>query len=218
MAGVAVVRVSGPQAWAVVLGLFVPAGKRPLVAGRARLGQLVDGTGRELDRCLLLPFRAPHSYTGEDVCELHLHGSPYIVEEALALLGQQCRAAEPGEFTRRALLNGKLDLAQAEGVRALIESRSALAHRLAQRALSGEDSRRVEDLRLTLIDVLSRVEAELDFLPRGGGTAARHPAAGTSGPGAAAGRDLVGQLSHRAPGPGCGRGAGQAHPTRASPP
>ncbi|MCB1048165.1 MAG: tRNA uridine-5-carboxymethylaminomethyl(34) synthesis GTPase MnmE, partial [Calditrichaeota bacterium] len=113
--------------------------------------------------CLLLPFKGPESYTGEDVAEFHLHGSPWVVEQVLERLGRSCRAAEPGEFTRRALLNGKLDVAQAEGVRALIESRSRLAHRLASRALAGDTTRKVEELRGLLVDLLSRIEAELDF-------------------------------------------------------
>lgn len=162
-AGVALIRLSGPAAWRIALRWFRPERPGPLRPGRARLGRLYGADGQELDRCLLLAFRGPRSYTGESVCELHLHGSPYIVEEALALFGRDCRAAEPGEFTRRALLNGKLDLAQAEGVYALIESRSALSHRLAQRSVSGETSRRVDTLRQELVDLLSRVEAELDF-------------------------------------------------------
>ncbi len=163
-AAVAMVRLSGPDAHAIVADHVRFAGKaKAFRHARARLGVLLEDGEKVLDQVLVLPFFAPRSYTGEALCEVHLHGSPWLVERAISLFCRRARAADPGEFTRRALQNGKLDLAQAEGVESLISARSAIAHDLAQRALRGEISSRVEQMRGRILRLLSLIEAELDF-------------------------------------------------------
>jgi len=157
---VAVVRVSGPGLSRLIEGL---AG-RTLKPRHAHYLAFRDGDGDIIDRGLALFFPAPRSYTGEDVLELHCHGSPAVVESLLQRLFQLgARPAEPGEFTRRAFLNGKLDLAQAEAVAALIESSSIQAVRAAQRSLEGEFSRLVHGLTEALTGLRVHVEAAIDF-------------------------------------------------------
>src|SRR5262249_14942072 len=138
--GIGVIRLSGPHSAAIARTL---CGRR-LRARIFHFATFRDGAGEAIDRGLAVLFRGPRSYTGEDVVELHAHGSPFVLDcllrRALAL---GARAARPGEFTERAFLNGKLDLAQAEAVADLIASGSAAAARAAQRSLDGEFSRRV---------------------------------------------------------------------------
>ena len=160
--GVAVVRVSGPDAWAVVDGLC--GGKLTgCEPGRAYLRQLMDGP-RPLDEALLLPFKGPRSFTGEDVVECHIHGSPFIARRLMeCLVDAGCRTALPGEFTQRAFLHGKRDLAQAEAIGDLIEADHAGAHRLAQQQLGGSFSREIRGFRDALIEYAALMELELDF-------------------------------------------------------
>lgn len=123
-----------------------------------------DAAGQVLDKGLLLYFPAPHSFTGEDVLELHGHGGPLVMQMLLArCLELGARLAEPGEFTRRAYLNGKLDLAQAEAVIDLIDAASFAAARSAARSLQGEFSREIDALLEQLIELRALVEANLDF-------------------------------------------------------
>ena len=158
--GIGVVRVSG-----VGLADFAAAlcGRTPTPRS-AHFARFVDGQGRVLDEGLLLYFPAPASFTGEDVLELQGHGGPVVMQ----LLLERClelgaRLAEPGEFTRRAFLNGKLDLAQAESVADLIEASTAAAARSAVRSLSGRFSEEVHRIVDALIDLRMLVEATLDF-------------------------------------------------------
>lgn len=158
--GIGVVRVSGPQLADFARRL---CGLLPL-ARQATLADFCDGQGRAIDRGILLYFPAPHSFTGEDVLELQGHGGPVV----LHLLLQRClelgaRLAEPGEFTRRAFLNDKLDLAQAEAVADLIDASSVQAARSALRSLSGEFSRQVHEIVDRLIELRMLIEATLDF-------------------------------------------------------
>ena len=160
--GVAVVRVSGPAAWAVVDDLCRGQldGATP---GRAALRQLMDGD-RPLDEALILPFRGPKSFTGEDVVECHIHGSPFIVKRLMeCLIDAGCRSALPGEFTQRAFLHGKRDLAQAEAIGDLIDADHAGAHRLAMNQLRGDFARAIGELREGLIGFAGLLELELDF-------------------------------------------------------
>ena len=159
-AGIGVVRVSGPNTRAVMSGTC----GRPLPAREACLSRFRDAAGRTIDEGIALYFPAPHSYTGEDVLELQAHGSPVI----LRLLIQRClqlgaRLAEPGEFTRRAFLNDKLDLAQAEAVADVIGASTEQAARSAMRSLQGEFSSLVHELQARLTDARVFVEATLDF-------------------------------------------------------
>lgn len=163
-AGLHVIRLSGPAAVAIADLLF--RGKRPLADARPRTlhyGPLMDGE-RLLDDVVVSLFRAPHSYTREDVVEISTHGSDYIVREVLtALLARGARLAQPGEFTQRAFLNGALDLAQAEAVADVIAADSALAHRVAMQQMRGGFSQQLKELRQELIDFAALLELELDF-------------------------------------------------------
>ena len=159
-AAVAVVRVSGPAARETVERL---SGRKPGRRGM-RLAELRGADGALIDKALVLWFPGPASYTGEDVAELHLHGGRAVVESvSAALLALGVRPAEPGEFTRRAFINGKLDLAQAEAVADLIDAESAAQQRQALGQLGGALSRRHEDWRSQLLDVLALLEANVDF-------------------------------------------------------
>ncbi len=130
----------------------------------AVLSPILSMDGTVLDDALVTLFPAPHSYTGEDCVELSCHGSRYILNEVLALLLQQgCQMAEPGEFTMRAYLNGKLDLSQAEAVADLIAANSAAAHRIAVSQLRGHFSSELSHLRDKLLRLTSLLELELDF-------------------------------------------------------
>jgi tRNA modification GTPase len=158
--GVGVVRISGPATERIASGIL---GRTP-EPRRATLGAFSDGAGRVIDRGIALYFPAPHSYTGETVLELHGHGGPVVLQ----LILQRClelgaRIGEPGEFTRRAFLNGKMDLAQAESVADLIDAATAGAARSAMSSLEGVFSERVEALRQGLVDLRAFLEATLDF-------------------------------------------------------
>ena len=163
--GIGIVRVSGEQAFPIAERLFRRRGRTPLQSHRAYFGAIVDpATGETLDRALLLPFRAPHSYTGEDVAEFHCHGSPYLLRRVLELVWREgARPAEPGEFTLRAFLNGKLDLAQAEAVADLIRARSEAQLRSALALHEGRLSHQVHALGDELLRLLATVEAHIDF-------------------------------------------------------
>jgi tRNA modification GTPase len=164
--GIGIVRVSGSAAFPIAERLFRRrGGSKPLQSHRAYFGAIVDpATGETLDRALLLPFRAPHSYTGEDVAEFHCHGSPYLLRRVLELVWREgARPAEPGEFTLRAFLNGKLDLAQAEAVADLIRARSEAQLRSALALHEGRLSHQVHALGDELLRLLATVEAHIDF-------------------------------------------------------
>ena len=158
--GIGVLRVSGPIAAAIARTLL---GRDP-TPRHAHFRAFLDADGGVLDRGLLLLFPAPHSYTGEDVLELHAHGSPVVLRLLLArVVGLGARHARPGEFSERAFLNGKLDLAQAEAVADLIASGSEAAARAAQRSLDGAFSERVHALTAATIRLRSHIEAAIDF-------------------------------------------------------
>jgi tRNA modification GTPase len=159
---IALLRLSGPKALDVAACI---APTLPLVpmARKAYFGPLVDQSG-QVDEGLITVFRAPASFTGEDVVEFGTHGSPYIQQRLLeALLKAGARLAQPGEFTMRAFLNRKMDLSQAEAVADLIASRSQAQHTLALQQLRGGFGMRIEGLRQQLIDFSALIELELDF-------------------------------------------------------
>lgn len=173
--GIAVLRVSGPESIQLVDSIF--RGKRRLTDLRANavaFGEVMaaasgNGEAREdaasaIDEVLCTVFRAPHSFTGEDTVEISCHGSIYIQQTILhRLIEVGCRMAEPGEFTRRAFMNGKMDLSQAEAVADLIASRSAAEQQLALRHLKGGISDTLHGLRERLLKLTSLLELELDF-------------------------------------------------------
>lgn len=158
--GIGVVRVSGADLAPLALAL---TGKTP-VPRQATLAAFRDTQGRAIDSGLLLYFPAPHSFTGDDVLELQGHGGPVVMQLLLArCLELGARLAEPGEFTRRAFINDKLDLAQAEAVADLIDAATASAARSAVRSLQGEFSREVHALTEQLVELRALTEATLDF-------------------------------------------------------
>jgi tRNA modification GTPase len=159
-AGIGVVRVSGPAVSAIARAVL---GKLP-APRRATLARFGDRAGEPIDEGIALYYAAPQSYTGEDVLELQGHGGPVVMQALLAAcLDAGARLAEPGEFTRRAFLGGRLDLAQAEAVADLIDASSREAARSALRSLSGEFSAAIETLRAQLVELRALTEAQLDF-------------------------------------------------------
>ncbi|HXR04055.1 MAG TPA: tRNA uridine-5-carboxymethylaminomethyl(34) synthesis GTPase MnmE, partial [Verrucomicrobiae bacterium] len=166
--GLAVVRLSGPQALAVADKSFLPVGKTSLKPSAAtshtiQYGKIARGS-RIVDEVLLAVLRAPRTFTREDTVEITCHGGILPAKLVLdTLLENGARLAEPGEFTRRAFLNGRIDLAQAEAVADLIHSRTELALAAANEQLAGKLSRRINRLRDDLLHTLAHVEAHIDF-------------------------------------------------------
>ena len=176
---IGVVRLSGEGALEIAARVWRGKDPRRLKGGRFTLGEVVDPkTGEAIDQALLLVFRAPRSYTGEDLVEFQTHGSLAVLRRVMeVLVAEGARPAGRGEFTFRAYMNGKLDLAQAEAVLALIEAEGELARRQALRALEGALSRRIEALENRLLDLLAHIQALLDYPEEGGepGGAERTP-------------------------------------------
>jgi tRNA modification GTPase TrmE len=164
--GIAVIRLSGSGSIELTDVVFTASSNKKLVAQPANtihFGQ-IKNNDIVIDDVLVSVFRAPHSFTGEDIVEISCHGSIFIQHEILKLLLQNgCRLADAGEFTQRAFLNGKMDLSQAEAVADLIASTSAAAHRLAMNQMRGGFSSELQNLRSQLLDFVSLVELELDF-------------------------------------------------------
>lgn len=163
-AGVAVFRLSGPMALQALAALGVEKPPAPRLATLVTLHS-PDASRTTIDRALALSFPAPHSFTGEDVLELHTHGGRAVVKLLLEALSRipGLRMAEPGEFARRAFLNGKLDLAQVEGLADVIDAETASQHAQAMRQLGGAHSRRLEGLRAAILEPLALMEAYIDF-------------------------------------------------------
>ena len=165
----AVIRVSGENAISFTSSIFQPKGGTALAQKKGStltFGNIVNPANPEevIDEVLVSVFRAPHSYTGEDATEISCHGSSFIVEKIVTLLlGAGCRLAEAGEFTKRAFLNGKMDLSQAEAVADLIASTTAANHRMAMSQMRGGFSRKLRELRDELLHLTSLMELELDF-------------------------------------------------------
>ena len=166
-AAIGVVRVSGQGCFACCDRLFRAASQTPFSRQEPRkmvFGEMLDAEGRVIDRGLAVRFPAPHSYTGEDSAELHCHGSPVVLRELLsALFAAGARQAGPGEFTKRAFLNGRLDLTQAEAVIDLIDAETAAAARNAAAQLNGGLRRVLEPIQEALLEVTSRFYAVVDY-------------------------------------------------------
>lgn len=160
----AIIRVSGPDALRIANSIWKGADLNSCESHTVHLGNIVDEKGEVLDQAVATIFKGPKSFTGEDVVEFSLHGSPWIIREVSNLLLRKgARGAEPGEFSRRAYLNGRMDLASAEGVADLIASSSRAAHRLAMLQTRGSFSKEFNELRDKLIELASLLELELDF-------------------------------------------------------
>lgn len=167
IAAIALIRVSGPLAFSSVFSIFSPA-KKGLTADtiqshKAYFGNITDGA-TPVDEVLVTFFKGPNSFTGEDTAEISCHGSLFIQNEVLRLIMHHgARLAQPGEFTMRAFMNGRMDLSQAEAVADVIASTSAAQHRLAIQQLKGGFSKEITRLRQELIDFAALIELELDF-------------------------------------------------------
>ena len=166
--GLAVVRISGAEAFPVADKIFLPGGKNLLKPSTApthtiHYGKIVR-RGETVDEVLLSVLRAPRTFTREDTVEISCHGGILPAKLVLdTILKNGARLAEPGEFTRRAFLNGRLDLAQAEAVADLIHSRTELALAAANEQLAGKLSQRINELRDEMMKTLAHVEAHIDF-------------------------------------------------------
>ncbi|MCO6025069.1 tRNA uridine-5-carboxymethylaminomethyl(34) synthesis GTPase MnmE [Prevotella cerevisiae] len=164
---IGIIRVSGKEAIAITDRIFRPAGIKSLseaAANTVHYGEIIDQNKQVVDDVLVSVFRAPHSYTGEDSTEISCHGSRYVLGQVLKLLiDNGCRQAGPGEYTRRAYLNGKMDLSQAEAVADLVAATNRASHHLAISQLKGHFSSELGKLREQLLKMTSLVELELDF-------------------------------------------------------
>jgi len=159
---IGIIRLSGKNVLDIVKRFFKTKGQ--IKPRYAHFGKLYDEEGEELDEGILIYYKAPNSYTGEDLVELNLHGNPRILKRALEVfLKAGVRLAEPGEFTKRAFLNGKLDLTQAEAVAELISAKTELARKVALKQLQGELSRYIRPLRESLLELLAYIEADIEF-------------------------------------------------------
>ena len=162
--GIAVIRVSGPEALDIVQRRWQGKALADMASHTVHLGQLIDNAGDVLDQSVLTVFRAPNSFTGEDVVELACHGSTWIQQQVIqTLIDEGCRLATAGEFTRRAFANGRMDLAQAEAVADVIEAHSRAAHHVAMNQMRGRYSDELKDLREKLLHFVALIELELDF-------------------------------------------------------
>jgi len=162
---ISVIRISGPQSISSVDNIFKgKSSLKGIPSHTIHYGNIIDSNGETIDDVLISVFRTPHSYTGEDSIEISTHGSPLISEKIISLLLENnVRLAEPGEFTKRAFLNGRIDLVQAEAVADIINSRTDASLRGARNQLDGILSQKVDKLRELLVNTSSLIELELDF-------------------------------------------------------
>lgn len=164
VSAISVMRLSGPDAIAIADRIWKGKKLGKAASHTAHFGTVLDTQGRELDQAVVTIYRAPHSYTGEDSVEISTHGSLYVRQELLqSLLQAGAVTAQPGEFTRRAFLNGRMDLTQAEAVADIIASESRAAHKVALSQLRGDFSKRLDQLRRSLLEMATLLELELDF-------------------------------------------------------
>lgn len=163
---IAIIRVSGKEAISIASSVFESVSKKDILKQKTHtihLGHIVDGP-KIYDQVLLSLFKGPNSYTGENVVEISCHGSTYIQQQIIQLLLRKgCKMAEPGEFTLRAFINGKLDLSQAEAVADLISSENEASHQIAMQQMRGGFSNEIAKLREELLNFASLIELELDF-------------------------------------------------------
>ena len=160
--GIGIARLSGPDAQRIAAPMLRL--RHPLAAAQARFGELLGADGEKLDEIVATLFAAPHSYTGDDVLEIAAHGAPVILEAIV----QQCiangaRLANPGEFTERAFLSGRIDLTQAEAVRDLIDAQTLHQARIAAQQMEGALARRIAPVKQALVELIAALEAGIDF-------------------------------------------------------
>ena len=158
--GVGVIRISGDKSFDIIENIFT---KKNLAPGRIAHGWIVDGS-KKIDEVIVLPFKAPNSYTGEDVIEIHCHGGINVVRNILDLvLKNGARTAERGEFTKRAFLNKKMDLSQAEAVADLIHAKTRNFAKQSAKNLSGVLGEKIKEINTDIFNVLSKITAGIDF-------------------------------------------------------
>ncbi len=161
---ISLIRLSGPDSFTMMNRHFKSKSVKKTEGGRFFLGKIIDGKGGVIDEVVALFYRKPHSYTGEDVVEISCHANPFIIKDLLTLFqGAGCRLAEPGEFTRRAFLNAKMDLVQAEAVADLIMSKSRAAVKNSLMHVEGKLSEELKKIKTQLRDTASLLELDLDF-------------------------------------------------------
>jgi len=163
--GIGVVRLSGPEATSIARPMLRLGHSGELQPARAHFGELIDpATGDRIDEVVVTFFAKPHSYTTDDVIEISCHGSPVVLRHVVEMaLAGGARLAEPGEFTMRAFLNGRIDLTQAEAVRDLIDSQTLYQAQVAARQLDGALSKRLQPIKQKLVDLIAVMEAGIDF-------------------------------------------------------
>lgn len=165
--GIGIVRMSGPKSLDIAQKIFRPKVKRPFCDLKNRtlyLGNIIDSKGEIIDEVLLAIFKAPYTYTREDMVEINCHGGLASQKRILScILDMGARLAEPGEFTKRAFLNGRIDLSQAEAVIDIIRAKTDRALAAANRKLKGDFSKKIEQVRSRLLDVMAHIEANIDF-------------------------------------------------------
>jgi tRNA modification GTPase len=161
--GIGVVRLAGPEARSIASSMLQL--KHELAAGRAVFGEVIDpATGERIDEAVITFFAKPHSYTADDVIEISAHGSPVVLRHIVELAtARGARLAEPGEFTMRAFLNGRIDLTQAEAVRDLIESQTLYQAKVAAQQLEGSLSQTLQPIKRKLVELVAVMEAGIDF-------------------------------------------------------
>src|SRR5579859_2821188 len=161
--GIGVVRLAGPEACSIACSMLRL--KHELAAGRAVFGEVIEpATGERIDEAVVTFFAKPHSYTADDVIEISVHGAPVVLRHIVELAtSRSARLAEPGEFTMRAFLNGRIDLTQAEAVRDLIESQTLYQAKVAAQQLEGSLSRRLQPIKRKLVELVAVMEAGIDF-------------------------------------------------------
>ena len=163
--GIAVIRCSGANCIKNVTSIFKGPNLDKVPANTIHFGKILDITGRVIDEVLVSVFRAPKSYTGEDSVEISCHGGIVVIQQILeCLYAVGCQPAQPGEFTKRAFLNGKIELSQAEAVADVIHAKSKRALALAERQLEGKLGQHIQHFRQQIIDLTALVELELDFI------------------------------------------------------
>ena len=163
--GIGVVRLSGPEAREIARPLVRLAQDQQLEPSRVHFGELIEpATGERIDEVVVTFFAKPHSYTTDDVVEISCHGSPVVLRHVVQMaMARGARLAEPGEFTMRAFLNGRIDLTQAEAVRDLIESQTLYQAQVAARQLEGALSKRIQPVKQKLMELIATMEAGVDF-------------------------------------------------------
>ena len=162
--GIGIVRVSGDDALNIINKVFVPKTKGCIRPYTLKFGNIVDEMGQVLDQVLISYFKAPKTYTGEDICEVNCHGGLIVTKQILDLLLRNgATLAEPGEFTKRAFLNGKIDLTQAEAVIDLINSKSNKENSVSLKQLEGFLGEKINDIKKEIIDLLVDIEANIDY-------------------------------------------------------